>query len=325
MGKTSLKVRPLQVRELETYDRLASKHGCIFDTVSWTGLFEPGIRRFGIYDGGNNLRGGFGLYEERCLGLRMLRNPPYTPQVGPFFEHRATNSAAKTNEQRAVVEVMAEYLSGTGAAVISLGLALGVRDCLPFYWRGYKVVPHYSYRIDLGRIENELLAAMSTERRQSIKKARQDGLTVKEETKTNEFRGLVLETFGRQDKVFPRKAMDVILQAFPPGKHSFCFISKDRGRPAAGVYVIFDSKTAYYLMGGYSERAHHGAGALAMYQAIVKAKALGLEVFDFEGSVIPPIERYFRGFGGQLTPIFGIHKAWLPLEMGLKLVRRQLF
>ena len=63
-----------------------------------------------------------------------------------------------------------------------------------------------------------------------------------------------------------------------------------------------------------NQLAHHGA-----------AKDRGLAIFDFEGSVILPIERYFRGFGGTLTPIISVHKAWLPLEMGLKLVRRSLF
>ena len=54
--------------------------------------------------------------------------------------------------------------------------------------------------------------------------------------------------------------------------------------------------------------------------AILKAKEMGLQVFDFEGSIVPPIERYFRGFGGKLTPIFSVHKAWLPIEIGLKMM-----
>ena len=62
-----------------------------------------------------------------------------------------------------------------------------------------------------------------------------------------------------------------------------------------------------------------------MIESIRHAKELGLKTFDFEGSVIPAIERYFRGFGGKLTPYYRVNKAWLPLEMALKLVKRQLF
>ncbi len=321
-----LTVGRLSAADVDAYDALALKYGCVFDSIKWTGLFGGGIRRYGIYDGGAVLRGGFCLYEGRRFGLRVLLNPAFTPQVGPFFEGRATNSAARTNEQRAVVEAMAEFLGSSGVAVISLGLSQDVNDCLPFYWRGFKVVPHYTYRIDLRQNQDELLAAMSVDRRKGIRKAQKDDITVDAVSETNELRSLVLETFARKDKAFPRDAMHAILGSYPPGINSSCFISRSQGRPVAGVFVVHDTRTAYYLMGGYSsDNAHHGAGALAMYHAILKAKAQGLEVFDFEGSVIPPIEKYFRGFGGQLTPIFGIHKAWLPLEMGLKLVRRQLF
>jgi hypothetical protein len=52
---------------------------------------------------------------------------------------------------------------------------------------------------------------------------------------------------------------------------------------------------------------------------------LGLRAFDFEGSVVPAIERHFRGFGGTLTPYFRVNKAWLPIEMVLKFFKRRLF
>jgi hypothetical protein len=129
-----------------------------------------------------------------------------------------------------------------------------------------------------------------------------------------------METFTRQDMSISLANMDCIFSGFPPEKNSYCFLSSTNGHPVAGVYIVHDAHTAYYLMGGYSKNAHHGAGALAMWHAILKAKEMGLEVFDFEGSIIPAIERYFRGFGGKLTPIFSIHKAWLPIEIGLKMI-----
>jgi lipid II:glycine glycyltransferase (peptidoglycan interpeptide bridge formation enzyme) len=220
---------------------------------------------------------------------------------------------------------MAEYLASSGAAVVSLGLSLGITDALPFYWRGWKVVPHYTYRTDLDQGEDRILAGMSTERRKNLRKSAVDGISVAEETDMKPMRVLIEQTFARQSKAFSLASADLIFSAFPPGEQSYCMVASADGRPMAGVYVVHDGRTAYYLMGGYAEGAHHGAGALAMWHAILKAKELGLEVFDFEGSVIPPIERYFRGFGGQLTPILSVHKAWLPLEMALKFYRRQWF
>ena len=320
MSGKALIVRPVALTDLEAWDGLAAKHGCIFDSLCWTGLFGSPLSRLGIYDAGEVLRGGFCVWEQRRFGVRVLRNPPYTPHVGPFYEPRATNLAVRTDEQRAVVESMADYLAASGAAVMSLGLSLGITDCLPFYWRGWKVVPHYTYRIDLGQDKEMLLAAMSTERRKNVRKSRADGVTVVETADTSIMRSLVMETFERQKISISLAEIDRIFSGFPPGENSYCFLSLLNGRPIAGVYVVHDTRTAYYLMGGYSDDAHHGAGALAMWHAILKAKELGLKVFDFEGSVIPPIERYFRGFGGALTPIFSVHKAWLPIEMALKMI-----
>ena len=322
MSTKNLLARPIEISDFDPWDALASQYGCLFDSIRWTSLFEPAIRRVGIFDAGGSLRGGFNLWEQRKFGLQLLRNPPFTPHIGPFFERRTINASARTDEQRAVVEAMAEYLSRGNAAVNSLGLSLGVTDCLPYYWRGWKVVPNYTYRIDLAQDEDSLLAALSKGRRNDVRKAHRDGITVEEAADTSAIRALVMETYARQAMPCPSAPMDVIFKALPLGEHSYCLVAQMNGRPVACVYVIHDARTAFYLIGGYADGAHHGAGALAMWHAIARAKELGLEVFDFEGSVIPPIERYFRGFGGRLTPYFSVHKAWLPLEILLKLRNR---
>ena len=317
MGKKGFFAEPVEGSHLPEWDRLAAAHGCLFDSVRWTRLFEPRIRRVGLFDAGGTLRGGFCVWEQRKLGLRVLRNPPFTPQIGPFFEPRASNAAAHTNEERDVMEAMVAWLDCQRAAVVSLGLALSVSDCLPFYWRGYKVVPHYTYLLDLSRSKDDLLEAMSTERRKNLRKAETDGIDVRDCTDPGVIGGLVRGTFSRNGKRFAEQAMDAILGAMPPSGGSICKVAWKQDKAAAGVYVVLGPRSAYYLMGGYSDGAHHGAGALAMWHAILEAKRRGLQVFDFEGSVIPPVERYFRGFGGTLTRVFSVQKAWLALEMFL--------
>lgn len=322
MGAKGLSTRLVSQDDLRAWDALASQHGGLFDSIRWTGLFEAGIRRIGIFDAGGSLRGGFCVWEQRKLGLRVLRNPPFTPHVGPFFEYRASNRAARTDEARDVMESMATFLDHSGAAVVSLGIALEVKDCLPLSWRGYKVVPHYTYRIDLAQTEDILMTAMSSSRRNDVRKAIADGVAVKDTGDTLAMRALAMETYARQHTAFAPAPTDLVFSRFPPRCNSYCLIAEANGRPLAGVYVVHDARTAYYLVGGYADGAHHGAGALAMWHAILKARQLGLQVFDFEGSMIPPIERYFRGFGGQLTPCFSLNKAWLPIEMALKVLPR---
>ncbi|HRS17172.1 MAG TPA: GNAT family N-acetyltransferase [Thermoanaerobaculaceae bacterium] len=325
MAKKGFHAAPVDASQLAEWDRLAAAHGCLFDSVRWTRLFEPRIRRVGLFDAGGALRGGFCVWEQRKLGLRILRNPPFTPHIGPFFEYRASNAAARTNEERDVMEAMAAWLESQQAAVVSLGLALNAKDCLPCSWGGFKVIPHYTYLLDLNQSGEDLLAGLSSERRKNLRKADAEGIVIRDCTDPELIGDLVRGTFRRNGKRFADRAMGAILDAIPPSNGSICKVAWEDGGAVAGVYIVSDARSAYYLMGGHAEHAHHGAGALAMWHAILKAKEVGLQVFDFEGSVIPPIERYFRGFGGKLTPCFGVHRAWLPVEMALKLVRRHLF
>jgi hypothetical protein len=76
----------------------------------------------------------------------------------------------------------------------------------------------------------------------------------------------------------------------------------------------------YYLFGGYdSSQKHHGAGVSCMWNSILKAKELGLGIFDFEGSMLPEVEKYFREFGGTLKPYYSASKTSAVMNVILKL------
>jgi hypothetical protein len=70
---------------------------------------------------------------------------------------------------------------------------------------------------------------------------------------------------------------------------------------------------------------HRGAGVSCLEHCILYAKRLGLEVFDFEGSMMPEVESYFRSFGPRMVPYYTINKGRLPLELVLKFIKRERF
>jgi len=142
----------------------------------------------------------------------------------------------------------------------------------------------------------------------------------------NVIENLVKSTFMRQNKKVNNYYLKKILYEFTNQENSFSFVALKDGIPLSAALCVYDKNTAYYLLGGYDyENKHHGAGALVIWESIKYAKSIGLKEFDFEGSMVPQIERYFRGFGGRLTPYFRVNKAKLPLEILLKFVKRELF
>jgi hypothetical protein len=326
MGSHGFEVRVLAASDLGQYDCLAREHGSVFNTVAWTDLFGDSLTRYGLYDAGGALRGGFCLFRKKRLGLTVLTNPPGTPSIGPFFEPRARHPVAQLEERRDVLDALAELLERLRPAVVSVSLAQWVTDCLPFSWRNYKVIPHYTYLLALKQPDEAILAGMSEARRRNIGKARRDGLRAELTDDHSAIAALVEATFARQGKDVKREYLQRILFTYANPANSYAFVVQSNGIPIAGAFVVHDARSAYYLFGGYrSEDKHHGAGALALFESIRHARELGLQAFDFEGSSVPAIERYFRGFGGKLTPCYRVNKAWLPLEMALKLFKRRLF
>ena len=321
---SELIARVLEPSDSERWEKLATEFGTVFNTLKWTGQFGKRLTRVGLYTAHGELCGGFSVFEQRKYGLRLLINPPFTPQTGPFLAIRASNPAKRNGEIRAAIEAMMNYIISRRCALASFSLSQGVMDCLPFRWNGFKAVPSYTYRLQLdGNVKVE--QAYSKSRRSSIATARRSGVSCRETDSAGEVRDLVVASLVRQSVQPDLAALDRILETFPPGRGAYAFVAQDGLGPAACAYVINDATTAYYLLGGFRDDTHVGSGALALHQAIEKTATLGLKVFDFEGSSIPSIEHYFRGFGGELVPVFRVNRAWFPIECMLKVTHRHLF
>ena len=322
-----MKIRCLGNTELEMYNALACRHGTLFNCSDWLVLFGDNVQTLGIFEDGGEMVGGLSFIHEHPFGLKIVRNAPYTPTCGPFIAVKAQNPVAILETRRKVLECIVEYLEKENPAIVRLGLDQGIFDALPFFWAGYKVIPAYTYRLDLSISLEQIKKNMSPTRRNDITKALRDGLTVRLTTDLDVVKQLCLVTFNRQKLQVNQTWLDAILFKYANSSNSYAFTTyRSDDIPIATCFVVHDTKTAYYVIGGYSaELGHHGAGAMAMFEAIKHAKEIGLKIFDFEGSVVPAIERYFRGFGGELTPYYTVNKAWLPFEIGLKFFKRNLF
>jgi hypothetical protein len=318
--------RPITAGEAAAYDELACARGSVFHRPDWTALFGARVVKCGVFGKRDKLVAGFHFFRVGPSVCSLLRNLPFTPSCGPFFRVESSNPVAVLEDKRNILAAMAAFLDQKSHALVSLALDRDIVDALPFVWREFKVTPRYTYRLDLSASEEARRRDMSPTRRNDLTKAARDGLCACRVDDFADVKRLVQAGFVRNEISGGASGLDAIFGTFARADNSYAFVTVRGEEPLAAVFVVHDAKTAFYLLSGYrSEGGHHGAGALALAAAIEHAASLGLKVFDFEGSMIPPIEKYFRGFGGDLTPFFTVNKAWLPLEMGLKLFKRHLF
>jgi lipid II:glycine glycyltransferase (peptidoglycan interpeptide bridge formation enzyme) len=311
------------IRQIDTgskdYSAVAAKHGSIFNHPSWLDIYRSVIVN-GIYNQNNELIGVFNVYKATKLGLPYYIVPPYSPSNAFFIINPASNSANRISFEKEIHEAVARWFNAENGFLKVTAFPPGVNDTQAYSWNHFKVTPHFTYVLSLNEREENLFANLTSEKRKSIRKAEKDGLTVTRSEKMDIVEKMVMDTFNRSGQKAHRAIIHNILFKFANNSNSFAFIAADRDRELACTFCIHDDKSAYYLFGGYDgSNPHHGAGVTCMWQSILLAKQKGLSAFDFEGSMVPGIEKYFREFGGKLVPYYTVQRGWLPVELLMRL------
>jgi hypothetical protein len=202
-------------------------------------------------------------------------------------------------------------------------------DWLPFYWAGYKQTTRYTYLLNDMQDPDRLWENMSQNTRRNIKKARETyHVTVKRGIPVDDFLRVQAQTFARQQRKNKQPA-DVLRRLVETcrkrGQGELWGGYDDEGRLHAAVFVVWQKRSAYYLAGGGDPSLRQsGAHSLVLWEAIRYVSGYS-DVFDFEGSMLPGVERFFREFGGIQTPYFAISKGKLSLldRVIIKLKRRK--
>jgi len=299
----------------------ASDEGSLFSTSGWLEGVADSSAIFVVRRGDRIVAGAPLGVRPLPLGLRLGGHPPLTPYLGVLFEPSEAKPVETCSARKDALRLLAPAIRDAYHGV-QLRFAPGFVDVQPFLWEGFTASVRYTYILSLTTAE-EVWNGMSNTRRSDIRRAEKDGLTIDTGAPFADLWRLVERTFHRQERRagFGAAAgkVDRLLTAL---ERSRTFIAREpSGRAIAGAYICWDWRRAYYLLGGYdADCSHHGASALALWHAIRFSKEeLGLDAFDFEGSMVRPIERFFRKFGGDLTPYFEVRREGRSIRLARRL------
>lgn len=321
-----MEVREIGPGEIQAYIAARLKWGSLFSDPAWAGCFGDNISIFGIFDQNNTITGGFLFLKSTLKGYPYYTNPPFTPSIALFYNNPASNPSNRLSTDKEVLEAVARFLREFKFPVQRFCLPPFIMDMQPFLYHGFKVIPHLTYHIDLLLSFEALQSNLSAKLRNNIKKAKNDGLTIRKLTTYDSCESLVLKTYSRNNLGIEQQNIRNILHKFAVPGNSFAFAAFQDEVMIAVSFFLYDNNTCYYIFGGFhDELKHEGAGAATIWEAIRESKNIGLNTFDFEGSMIPRVERYFRGFGGKIVNYFTINRAPFLLEVLLKMVKREIF
>jgi hypothetical protein len=161
----------------------------------------------------------------------------------------------------------------------------------------------YTYVLSLSGSEKEFWKGLRPFVRRNVTKAQKKfNLQVVRDPDARRLYTLVDKTFQRQNLENPYHPPTLFHAVENSIKHQSgaVLIVEDASKEAiAGTFIVWDSATAYYLVGGSCPlRRTTGAATLCLWHSILLA-SYHTKTFDFEGSMIPSIEKHFQGFGAD--------------------------
>lgn len=311
----------------EIYSEKAEAHIGVFGSSQWLSAYEGTLDFVGIFKDEHQMIGGFYFMKTKKFGFTFIKLPPYTPHCGLFFTSDSKNQSSVNSFSKEIVSEVCAYISAQKAALTVLAFPSAVADMQPFIWEKYKVVPNYTYRIDLQKSMEEIKSNFDSKNRNVINKAIKEEVRVTKNTldkkSLNDFFVNSLSTTGAN--IYTTELKNIFFK-FSDTSNSFSLEAKKNNELLGVVFCVFDKTSCYYLLGGVNKTARVGGiNNILVQHAIETAKEMNCRIFDFEGSMLKGVEKFFRSFGPQLFPYYTVNKGNLPLEMLLKFKKRELF
>ncbi len=268
------------------------------------------------FDKGGHLTGVWVYCLQKRLGFSRIAMPPLTAYSGPLLIYPANLTARESRyafEKRVLHELIDQL---PPVDFFYQEWRPDIQNWLPAYWRGFRQSTHYTYQLEDLRDWNAVFDHFRSNVRTHIRKA-EKVVRVFESGRVEDLYRLYSLSFQRQGKTalvqLPvLQRVDAAMREH--GQRLILLAEDEEGRLHAGIYLVWDAHTAYYLLSG-ADPALRSSGALylLLWDALQFCSRKGL-AFDFEGSMLEPVEEVFRGFGGLLTPHHRVYRArnrWL--------------
>ena len=168
----------------------------------------------------------------------------------------------------------------------------------------------YTYILESGSDNDEVWQGLLPKIRTDIKKARRS-VTISEHNDVAILLNQIDKTFRRQSKTRNYSDETVIRldNVLKERSQRLLLVAKDeQERVHAAAYFVWDGNAMHYLLGGGDpDLRSSGATSLLLWHGIQVAVEKNLS-FNFEGSMVEGIERFFRAFGAKQVPYLRISK-----------------
>jgi len=247
-------------------------------------------------------------YMAKRYGFTYLTQPPLTQTLGPWLRASEAKYNKVLGQQKDLMQALIEQLPNYDYFIQNWHY--NNTNWLPFYWKGFKQTTRYTYVINDLTDLDRVYAEFEHSKRKNIKKC--EGIV-------DIIYDIPFDIFYENHKMTLAKqgsnisySKALFKKVYEEGYSNGCAktigaYDKDQNLHAA-LFVIWDDMSAYDLISTIDpDYRRHGAASL-LIKEIIKYVSVKTKKFDFEGSMIEPVEASFRQFGAKQTPYSQVTK-----------------
>ncbi len=238
--------------------------------------------------------------------INIYSNPMFDKYLGVLYSNILGDKHKVTSTQYKYLIRLTQELKKIGS--FDYYFHPNFKNHIPMHWQNFVAQVRYTYIIDNS---NSLDLIYNNFQKKIIKKniqyAQNRGVTIKRDIDFETFWDLVNKTYLRQGSKAPfsKERIKKYIQIL---KSKDCFESFgafEGGKCVAVCGLVYEEKSSYLLFNGIDTSMIRGANALMIWESI-KYFHNKCAFYDFEGSMLPGAEPFFRKFGGELRVYYNI-------------------
>jgi hypothetical protein len=237
-------------------------------------------------------------------GLPYVPQPPYTQQLGIYGN-------AKINEQDVI-----RFLSALPTKFKLSDLSLNASNPMP--GAGFNASLKMNLEVDLQKSWEEISKAYSENTRRNISKVQKSGLSVQ---RTIDPSFLLYAKWSNRPTTLKRKqwrlSARIIQEALSRNAGEIWEVTGQDGEKLAAVFFLTNDIRKIYLVSASTPGGKEQGAMFGLVNEMIRVNAGRKLVLDFEGSSIPGIARFFKGFGAEERPFPHIMISRLPRLMSI--------
>lgn len=252
----------------------------------------------------NNYEAVMPLVRRRKWGVHYLYQPMFTQQLGIFSKYSISQSLVRT------------FLQAIPSKFWYLDMQLNEGNFFALQQINVQPIQRFNYMLSLEKKYEQLQKAYSQNTKRNLKKAKQIAFRIEQNIEPTKVVRLFQKHQGPKIGNLKSKHYEQLIRlinsALARGLGEIVAAYDSDDELCAATFFILHRNRIIYLLPALTPKGRAQRAMFFLIDSVIQEYADCALLLDFEGSMVPSIARFYRGFGAKPVPYWQIHSNRLP-------------